>query len=97
MKMWRTQISGLLKNEDNQLPHLLKMKTAFLKLLKTKDLKTPLKIVKKMKTMSCTGSPSYAHMSEGHISSDITLAVTSFQQRHEISHELSYHPNFDCV
>ena len=49
--------SGLLKNEDYQLPHLLKMKIAFLKLLKTEDLKTPLKNVKKMKTMSCAGSP----------------------------------------
>ena len=95
--MLRTLIFGLLKNEDYQLPHLLKMKTAFLKMWKTKDLKTPLKIVKKMKTMSCTGSPSYAHMSKGHITSDMTLAVTSFQQRYEISHELSYHPNFDCV
>ena len=46
MKMWRTQISGLLKNEDYRLPHLLKMKIAFLKLLKTEDLKTPLKNVK---------------------------------------------------
>ena len=57
MKMWRTQISGLLKYEDYQLPHLLKMKIAFLKPLKTEDLKTPLKDVKKMKTMSCAGSP----------------------------------------
>ena len=57
MKMWRTQISGLLKNEDYQLPHLLKMKIAFLKLLKTEDLKTPLKNVKKVKIMSCAGSP----------------------------------------
>ena len=47
MKMWRTQISGLLNNEDYQLPHLLKMKIAFLKLLKTEDLNTPLKNVKK--------------------------------------------------
>ena len=43
MKMWRTQISDLLKNEDYQLSHLLKMKIAFLKLLKTEDLKTHLK------------------------------------------------------
>ena len=57
MKMWRTQISGLLKNEDYQLPHSLKMNIAFLKLLKTEDLKTPLENVKKMKTMSCAGSP----------------------------------------
>ena len=57
MKMWRTQISGLLKNEDYQLPHLLKMKIAFLKLLKTEDLKTSLKNVRKVKTMSCAGSP----------------------------------------
>ena len=53
MKMWRAQISGLLKNEDYQLPHSLKMKIAFLKLLKSEDLKTPLKNVKKMKTMVC--------------------------------------------
>ena len=57
MKMRRIQISDLLKNEDNQLPHLLKMKIAFLKLLKIEDLKTPLKTVKKMQTMSCAGSP----------------------------------------
>mgnify|MGYP001796337641 CR=1 FL=1 len=57
MKMWRTQISGLLKNDDYQLLHLLNMKIAFLKLLKTEDLKTPLKDVKKMKTVSCAGSP----------------------------------------
>ena len=44
MKMWRSQISGLLKNEDYQL---------------TEDLKTRLKNVKKMKTMSCAGSPTY--------------------------------------
>ena len=58
-EMWRTQISGLLKKEDYQLPHLLKMKIAFLKLLKTEDLKTHLKNVKKMKTMSCVGSPKF--------------------------------------
>ena len=50
--MRRSQISGLLKNEDFLLPYLLKMKIAFLKLLKTEDLKTPLENVKKMKTMS---------------------------------------------
>ena len=33
------------------------MKSAFSKLLKTEDLKTPLKKRKKMKTMSCAGSP----------------------------------------
>ena len=33
------------------------MKIAFLKLLRTEDLKTPLKNVKKMKTMLCAGSP----------------------------------------
>ena len=47
----------VLKNENYQLPHLLKMKNAFLKLLKTEDLKTPLKNVKKMETMSCARSP----------------------------------------
>ena len=55
--MW--QIFGLLKNEGYQLPYLLKMDIAFLKLLKTEDLKTPLKNVKKMKTMSCVGSPKF--------------------------------------
>ena len=57
IKVWRTQISGLLKNEDYNLPHLLKRKIAFLELLKTEDLKSSIKNVKKMKTMSCAGSP----------------------------------------
>ena len=35
-------MSGLLKNEDYQLPSMLKIKIAFSKLLKTEDLKTPL-------------------------------------------------------
>ena len=64
MKMWRTQISGLLKNEDYQLPRLLKMKIAFLKLLKTGDLKTPLKKLLKMKTTLCAGSPRIDHVAE---------------------------------
>ena len=55
--MRRTQISGLLKNEDYKLPQLLKTKIAFLKLLKTEELKTHIKNVKKRKTMSCAGSP----------------------------------------
>ena len=38
-------------------PHLLKMKIAFLKLSNTEDLKNALKNVKKVKTMSCAGSP----------------------------------------
>ena len=54
----KTQISGLLKNEYFQLPHLWEMKIDFLKQLKTEGLKTPLKNVKQMKTMSCAGSPS---------------------------------------
>ena len=45
------------KNEDETLPHLLKMKIAFRKMLKTEDLKSPVKDAKKMKTMSCAGSP----------------------------------------
>ena len=54
MKMWRIQTSGLLKNEDYKLPNLVvKMKIAFLNLLKIEDLKTSNKNVKKMKTMSC--------------------------------------------
>ena len=47
----------MLKNEDKTLPHLLKMKNAFWKKLKTEDLKSPVKYVKKMKTASCAGSP----------------------------------------
>ena len=57
MKMWRTQFSSMLRNEDEFLPHLLKMKNAFWKKLKTEDLKSPVKYVKKMKTTSCAGSP----------------------------------------
>ena len=55
--MLRTKISGSLKNEDYELPHLLKMNIVFSKLLKTEDLKTIHKNVRKMKTMSCAGSP----------------------------------------
>ena len=70
MKMWRTQISGFLKNEDYKLPQLLKMKIAFLKLLKTEELKTHIKNVKKMKTMLCAGSeiahPSFRRMEFEH-------------------------------
>ena len=59
MKMWRIQTSSLLKNEDYKLPNLVvKMKIAILKLLKIEDLKTSFKNVKKMKTISCAGSPS---------------------------------------
>ena len=57
MKMWRTQFSSMLKNEDEFLPHLLKMKNAFWKKLKTEDLKSSVKYVKKMKTTLCAGSP----------------------------------------
>ena len=42
IKMWKPQISGLLKNEDYQLPHLLKMNIALLKLLTTEDVKNTL-------------------------------------------------------
>ena len=48
----------MLKNEDNNFQKLLKLKIAFSKFLKNKDLKNPLKIVKKMKTALCAGSPS---------------------------------------
>ena len=54
----------MLKNEGYQLPDLLKIKIAFLKLLKTEDLKTPIKNVKKMKAMSCAGSPISGNSSE---------------------------------
>ena len=37
---------------------MVKMNIAFLKLLKIEDLKTSFKNVKKMKTISCAGSPS---------------------------------------
>ena len=47
----------MLKNEDNNFQNLLKLKIAFSKFLKNKDLKNPLKIVKKMKTALCAGSP----------------------------------------
>ena len=47
------------KNEDETLPHLLKMKIAFWKMLKTEDLKSAVKDAKKMKTVSCAGSPIY--------------------------------------
>ena len=47
------------KNEDKTLPHLLKMKIAFWKMLKTEDLKSTVKDAKKMKTVSCARSPIY--------------------------------------
>ena len=53
----KNQKSDLLKFEDYNLPHLLKMKIAFLILLNTEDLKTSIKNVKKIKKMSCAGSP----------------------------------------
>ena len=48
----------ILKNEDYNVPYLLKMKFLFLKLLKTEDLNINFENVKKMKTTSCVGSPS---------------------------------------
>ena len=75
MKMWKTQFSAILKNEDvknlifcvlknedKTLPHLLKMKNAFWKKLKTEDLKNPVKYVKKMKTASFAGSPMFTKL-----------------------------------
>ena len=59
VKMWRTQIFGLLKSEDYKLSHLSKMKIAFWKLVKTEDLKIPIKNAKKMKIRSCAGSPNH--------------------------------------
>ena len=38
---------------------MLKMKITLLKFLKNEDLKIPVKIVKKMKTALCAGSPKY--------------------------------------
>ena len=47
----------MLKNEDRKLQLLLKMKIAFQKLVKTEDLKTSRKVVKKKKSTLCAGSP----------------------------------------
>ena len=55
-------MSGLLKNEDYQLPHMLKMKIAFSKLLKTKDLKTPLLgVVDKTSCLTAPGENNSHH------------------------------------
>ena len=45
----KNHISFMVKNEDYHFQSLLKMKMAFFKFLKKEDLKTPVKIVKKMK------------------------------------------------
>ena len=45
----KNHISFMAKNEDHHFQSLLKMKMAFFKFLKNEDLKTPVKIVKKMK------------------------------------------------
>ena len=56
MKMWRTQFDCMLMNEDQTLPNLLKTKVAFWKVLKTENMKSP---VKKTKTTPCAGSPNF--------------------------------------
>ena len=56
MKMWRTQFDCMLMNEDQALPNLLKTKVAFWKVLKTENMKSP---VKKTKTTPCAGSPNF--------------------------------------
>ena len=45
----KNHISFMVKNEDYHFQSLLKMKMAFFKFLKKEDLKTPVKIVKKIK------------------------------------------------
>ena len=47
----------MLKNEDYLFQNLLKMNIEFPKYLKNEDLKIPVKIVKKMETTLCAGSP----------------------------------------
>ena len=51
----------MLKNEDKALPHFLKMKIAFGKILKTEDLKSPVEDGDKMNTALCAGSPYFAY------------------------------------
>ena len=58
----KNSFSCMLKNEDKTLPHLLKTKTSLLKMLKTDDLKIPVKDAEKMKTVSCAGSPIYFYL-----------------------------------
>ena len=43
-KMWRTQFSHILNNENHKLPYSLKMKITFPKLLKTKIWRSPSKL-----------------------------------------------------
>ena len=57
MKMWRTRLYGLLNSEDYKLSHMSRMTTAFWKLVKTDNLKIPITKKRKMKTLTCTGSP----------------------------------------
>ena len=45
----KNHISFMVKNDDYHFQSLLKMMMAFFKFLKKEDLKTPVKIVKKMK------------------------------------------------
>ena len=49
----------MLKNEDYHFQNLLKMKIEFPKYLKNEDLKIPVKIVTKIKTTLCAGSPKH--------------------------------------
>ena len=51
------QFLCMLKNKDKTLPHLLKAKTAFWKILKIEDLKIFIKDVKIMKIALYAGSP----------------------------------------
>ena len=55
-KIWRTQLSHMLKKENHKLPYLLKMKTAFPKLLKTEDLKIPTKLWRKWGPLRVQGA-----------------------------------------
>ena len=64
------------------------MKIAFPKLLKTEDLKIPHKIVKKMKTNLCAGSPLTSHVSNCGTNYEFTYPLDSlgnpvYQERNQ--------------
>ena len=52
---------------------MLKMKTAFIKMLKMEDLKIPVKDAKKMKTAACVGSPIFLFIE---FSKDLVLLLS---------------------
>ena len=67
----------MLKNEDDNFQNLLKLKIAFSKLLKNEDLKNLLKIVKKMKTLLCAGSPNISQSTDGDRHAILTNILTN--------------------